>query len=251
MSLFVGARVGIGRELGEDSSHHELLCDFAGIEPSYYFAFSCLWSELHAAFNRELEANTISHAFHMIENQTPAIFEGAGLLKHHDVHWHSDVQAALLQRTFSPQLALSVISPTASLESSNLAPEVVPAVQQLQQSKRAFVNSAAKITGSRDLLVANWCQRMGGNLVKHSALAVVTGGGHTSEEVLSWMQVLVSMSLLICQCRSLLICQCRSLLICQCRSLRMCRRFSGENRPFTRITIAFGKIPMGLLNFPA
>ncbi len=192
MSLFIGARVGIGRELGEDCSHHELLCDFAGIEPSCYFAFSYLWSELHAAFNRELEVNTISHAFHMIENQTPAIFEDQGLLKHHDLH--SDVQVALLQRTFSPQLALSVISLTASLESSNIAPEVVPALQQLQQSKRAFVNSAATITGSRDLLTAKWCQRMGGNLLKGSALAAVTGGGHTSEEVLLWMQVLFSMS---------------------------------------------------------
>ena len=184
MSLFVGARVGIGRELGDNCSHQELLCDLAGIQPTCLFAFSYLWSELHAVFNQELDIITISQASEMLETQTPAVFLGKVLQEHPDPM--SEFQVALLQQNVAPKLALRVVSNYSSLAVSSMAPEAVQAAQQLQQSKRAFVKSAAEIIGSRDLLLSNWFQRMGGRVV-----AAVTGGGHTSDEVLSWMQVLV------------------------------------------------------------
>jgi long-subunit acyl-CoA synthetase (AMP-forming) len=185
MSLFIGACVGIGRELGRDCSHQELLCDLAGIQPTCFFAFSCVWSELYAVFNQELENITISQASEMLENQTPAVYlSNVGPQEHHDML--SEFQVALQNQNVVSKLALSVISPTASLELSTVSPEAVQALQQLRQSKHAFVKRASEIMGSRDLLLSNWFQRMGGRVV-----AAVTGGGHTSDEVLSWMQVLI------------------------------------------------------------
>jgi hypothetical protein len=178
MSLFIGARVGIGRELGEGCSHQELLCDLAGIQPTCFFAFSYLWSELHALFNRQLENITISQACDILESKTPA----ASAAKVEQVHANvlSDFQVALRQQSIAPALALRVISPTVSLQLDTTAPETNAAVQQLLQSKQTFVKHAADIIGSRELLLANWFQRMGGRVK-----APVTGGGHTSEEVLS------------------------------------------------------------------
>ena len=187
MSLFVGARVGIGRELGDNCSHQELLCDLAAIQPTYLFAFSYLWSELHATFNRELEGITISQASDMLQNKTPAIFLGPpGDEVADDVQPSplSDFQVALQERNVLPRLALRVIAPTTPLSVSGASPEAACALQQLQLSKHAFVSHAAAIIGSRELLLTNWFQRMGGRVV-----AAVTGGGHTSDEVLAWMQV--------------------------------------------------------------
>ena len=184
MSLFIGARVGIGRELGEGCRHQELLCDLAGLQPTCVFAFSYLWSELHALFNRELENLTISQACDILESKTPA----ASAAKVEQVHANvlSDFQVALRQQSIAPALALRVISPSVSLHLGTAAPEATSAVQQLWQSKQTFVKHAADIIGSRELLLSNWFQRMGGRV-----LAAVTGGGHTSQEVLSWMQVLL------------------------------------------------------------
>ena len=184
MSVFIGARVGIGRQ---HCSHQELLCDLAGIQPTYLFAFSYLWSELHATFNRELEGITISQASDMLQNKTPAIFLGPpGDEVADDVQPSplSDFQVALQERNVLPRLALRVIAPTTPLSVSGASPEAACALQQLQLSKHAFVSHAAAIIGSRELLLANWFQRMGGRVV-----AAVTGGGHTSDEVLAWMQV--------------------------------------------------------------
>lgn len=182
MSLFVGARVGIGRELGNGCSHQELLSDLAGIQPTCMFAFSYLWSELYAVFNSELENITTSQACEILDSKTPSVL--AANVEHEHENALSDFQVALRQQSIVPALALRVISLPASLELGAIAPEAAPAVQQLQQSKRAFVKHAADIIGSRELLLSNWFQRMGGRV-----LAAVTGGGHISDEVLSWMQV--------------------------------------------------------------
>jgi hypothetical protein len=184
MSLFIGARVGIGRELGEGCSHQELLCDLAGLQPTCVFAFSYLWSELHAVFNRELESITISQACEILESKTPAGISD-NVEQVHD-HVLSDFQVALRQQNIAPTLALRVISPPVSFHLGTTAPEATSAVQQLWQSKQTFVKHAAEIIGTKELLLSNWFQRMGGRV-----LAAVTGGGHTSEEVLSWMQVLL------------------------------------------------------------
>jgi len=183
MSLFIGARVGIGRQ---HCSHEQLLCDIAGMQPTYLFAFSYLWSELHAAFNRELEAITISQASDMLQSKTPAIFVGASANKSAEMQPSplSDFQVALHERNVLPRLALSVIARDVSLDVIAAAPEAARALQQLQLSKQTFVKHAAAIIGSCELLLANWFQRMGGRVV-----AAVTGGGHTSDEVLAWMQV--------------------------------------------------------------
>lgn len=182
MCVFLGARVGIGRELGGSCSHTDLLHDVAGIEPTCFFAFSYLWSELHALFMTQLDAITICQAADMLERQTPAVFVHEAADSNHDVI--SDFQVALRQQNVAPRLALQVISPTATLDLSAAAPEAAKAIQQLQQSKHTFVKHASQIIGSRELLLSNWFQRMGGRV-----LAAVTGGGHTSDEVLEWMQV--------------------------------------------------------------
>jgi long-subunit acyl-CoA synthetase (AMP-forming) len=228
MSLFVGARVGIGRELSDNCSHQELLCDLAGIQPTCLFAFSYLWSELHAVFNQELDGITISQALEMLETQTPAVFLGKVPQEHPDPM--SDFQVALLQQNVAPKLALRVVSNYSSLAFGSMELGAVQAAQQLQQSKRTFVKSAAEIIGSRDLLLSNWFQRMGGRV-----LAAVTGGGHTSEEVLSWMQVLVSAWLVI--------------FVAASSCLR--RPFLGSRRLNTRIRAAYGKTRTVLRNFPA
>lgn len=182
MCVFLGARVGIGRELGGNCSHSDLLHDVAGIEPTCFFAFSYLWSELYALFNKELEGITVSQAADMLERRTPAVFAHEAADANSDVM--SDFQVALRLQNVAPRLALQIISPAATLDISAAGPEAASAMRQLQQSKHAFVKHASQIIGSRELLLSNWFQRMGGRV-----LAAVTGGGHTSDDVLAWMQV--------------------------------------------------------------
>lgn len=229
MSLFIGARVGIGRELGDGCSHQELLCDLAGVQPTCFFAFSYLWSELHAVFNRELENITISQACEILESKTPAAIS-ANVEQVHD-NVLSDFQVALRQQNIAPALALRVISPPVSLHLGTTAPEATSAVQQLWQSKQTFVKHAAEIIGSRELLLCNWFQRMGGRV-----LAAVTGGGHTSEEVLSWMQVLL---------------MCRDVPPPSSAVLPFCRPSSDSKRLSIRSKRASGKTRTALLNFRA
>jgi long-subunit acyl-CoA synthetase (AMP-forming) len=229
MSLFIGARVGIGRELGDGCSHQELLCDLAGVQPTCFFAFSYLWSELHAVFNRELENITISQACEILESKTPAAMS-ANVEQVHD-NVLSDFQVALRQQSIAPALALRVISPPVSLHLGTTAPEATSAVQQLLQSKQTFVKHAAEIIGSRELLLSNWFQRMGGRV-----LAAVTGGGHTSEEVLSWMQVLMLF---------------RDVPAPSSAVLPFCRPSSDSKRLSIRSKRASGKTRTALLNFRA
>jgi long-subunit acyl-CoA synthetase (AMP-forming) len=181
MSVFIGARVGIGRELGPGCSYPELLCDLAGMQPTYLFAFSCLWSDLHAVFMQELEATTNSQAFEMLERGTPAILVGDGATVPSEDVALSNFSLALQQQSVAPKLALRVMSFSNSMNLCTAA----AALQQLQRSKHIFVHHAADIIGSRELLLSNWFQRMGGRV-----LSAVTGGGHTSERVLAWMQVM-------------------------------------------------------------
>jgi hypothetical protein len=50
------------------------------------------------------------------------------------------------------------------------------------ESWEQFVDSLAKLLGTKDLLLLDWYNRFGGRI-----FIPVTGGGHTSDEVISWM----------------------------------------------------------------
>jgi hypothetical protein len=61
------------------------------------------------------------------------------------------------------------------------------AAMRQQEEWGSFVNAAGSLLGIKDLLLLEWYERFGGRV-----FVPVTGGGHTSEEVLQWM-VLVFM----------------------------------------------------------
>ena len=159
-ACFAGARIG----LVAPSTHDPLLLlrNIKAIQPTFLLCMSYLWCEYFALFKRDLEQRVIKY----ITNSNlagikilPNLNLGSLPFSNHKYDCETNVDDLVDDRL-----------------------RVCIAAMRQQEDWSTFISASGTLLGIKDLLLLEWYDLFGGRV-----FVPVTGGGHTSEEVLRWM----------------------------------------------------------------
>lgn len=160
-ACFAGARIGLINTVQHDAM--ALLSNIRAVRPTFLLCMSYLWCEYFAHFKRDLEQRVLSS---MLQNKNVTRMI---LNEYHNC--------------FSKETDVDRINHAGSdtdIDDPRL--EVCIAAMRQQEDWGNFLDCAASVLGIKDFLLLEWYDHFGGRV-----FVPVTGGGHTSEEVLQWM----------------------------------------------------------------
>ena len=160
-ACFAGARIGLINTAQHDAM--TLLSNIKAVRPTFLLCMSYLWCEYFAHFKRDLEQLVLAR---MLQNKEVT---GMMLEEYHNC--------------FSKETDIDQINHVESItDITDPRLEICIAAMRQQEDWGSFLDSAASVLGIKDLLLLEWYDHFGGRV-----FVPVTGGGHTSEEVLQWM----------------------------------------------------------------
>ena len=171
-ACFAGARIG----LVSPSTHDALvlLRNIKAVKPTFLLCMSYLWCEYFALFKRDLEQRVVEYI--MTSRLAKAEIVRHFCLGSHQIVNSEDHGAMTVERN----ICLSTDVLTDEEKSDRL--HICLVAMRQQEDWGSFVNAAGSLLGIKDLLLLEWYDLFGGRV-----FVPVTGGGHTSEEVLHWM----------------------------------------------------------------
>jgi long-subunit acyl-CoA synthetase (AMP-forming) len=160
-ACFAGARIGLINTAQHDAM--TLLSNIKAVRPTFLLCMSYLWCEYFAHFKRDLERRVL-----------------ACMLKNKDV---TSMMLNEYRNCLCKETDVDVINHAdGNTDITDSRLEVCIAAMRQQEDWGNFLDSAASVLGIKDLLLLEWYDHFGGRV-----FVPVTGGGHTSEEVLQWM----------------------------------------------------------------
>lgn len=160
-ACFAGARIGLVAPSTSDALF--LLRNIKAVQPTFLLCMSYLWCEYFALFKRDLEQRVIEYITNssMVEIEILSHLKlGSLLCSNHKYGSESNVDGVLVDDRL----------------------RVCIAAMRQQEEWSTFINASGALLGIKDLLLLEWYDLFGGRV-----FVPVTGGGHTSEEVLQWM----------------------------------------------------------------
>lgn len=160
-ACFAGARIGLINLAQHDAM--TLLASMKAVRPTFLLCMSYLWCEYFAHFKRDLEQRVLAS---VLQNK--------------------DVTSKMLDEyhnCFGQVTEVDRINHVDNdTDGTDPRLDVCIASMRQQEDWGHFLDSAASVLGIKDLLLLEWYDHFGGRV-----FVPVTGGGHTSEEVLQWM----------------------------------------------------------------
>lgn len=205
-ALFAGARIGLISSRDQDATG--LLAHIRGVQPTFLLCMSHLWCEYYALFKRELEYRVVEAIMKEDTVKSEILIQYdiykafISHLESNDNNNNSNISESVTNTGNSESMEVSVMVDTTegsdfgvseSLTLQKRGPSLgaadldstlhicIAAMRQLEEWG-AFIDSVGSVLGIKDVLLLDWYGYFGGRV-----FVPVTGGGHTSEEVLQWM----------------------------------------------------------------
>jgi long-subunit acyl-CoA synthetase (AMP-forming) len=171
--------------MASNSDLTKFLAQVRAIKPTFFLGMSHLWCECYAVYKRELEVATVQAISRNLKIRGAFIQQYESI---QDVDILDELSHTLVHTSFAASPHGGIPAPSTSprdpegVDQTAIRFDVCLTAARALKGWDSFVDSMAKLLGIKDMLLLDWYDRFGGRV-----FIPVTGGGHTSDEVLAWM----------------------------------------------------------------